>query len=293
MEQSLQEKILIPTIVQEESWRIGNNHNVIINGITYKLHTYVNRCISDTRYAIADTGKGMIFIDTIDNKIAHLPRSHLCEYDFTIEQIPNDTIILMCQMKYIKICDTSGKCFEIYKQNLGRDRRSKTIIYVSTQHIISLESTNYDDPNMYIFVRENMQKYIDTTKTSSKIYDCEIQHKFKAIKHAIKPDLILSDRCGGFRDLSIANNIITYTDSKGSCIEVTLPHNPVKPRIPIPEKIQLLAKYEQELSDLYSEKNDCERQIEMISHYEEQLSSIQNEIVILKQKIKEINANST
>ena len=297
MEQSLQEKILRPIIVQEKSWRMGIDKTFIINGTTYKLHAHVKTCISDTRYIIADTYDGTVFIDKIDNKIAHVPKSGLCEYDCNVEQIPNDIIILMCQMKYIKICDTSGKCFEIYEQNSGRyvkysghERRSKTIIYISAQYIISMESMNWDDPNIYIYVRENMQKYIDTTKVSSKKYDCEIQHKFKAIKHAIKPDLVLSDRRSGFKNLRLTNNIITYTDSKGFCIKVTLPCKPVKPRIPIPEKTQLLTKYEKELSDLYSEKNDCERQIEMISHYEKQLSSIKNEIVILKHKIKEINS---
>ena len=229
-------------IIQEENCILN------IDGKKHETKSFIRKWTVDKQYVVVATYEDMVFIDInkdTEKQISYVPN---CVDEYS--QFFSDNLVILTMENSIRICDVEGNAIEIY---LHESCIWKLKVKCFEKYILGILGPSHEPCKMFIYVRENMQQYIENEKFFfKKKYPCEIKHNIKKINHAIEPDIILTDGYNGFNEVNIIGNFLYYTDSKNNKINIELPTKPKIARIPIPEWIKQKEKY---LSELLILKN--------------------------------------
>lgn len=99
----------------------------------------------------------MLFIDTEKNEIT-------CVYDSIkdySQYFTDKNEVIMSLKEHIMICDIQGNVKEVYYHDLAY-WGAKVKVY--DNYIIGMSGPSHEVTTSYVFVRENMQKYIKSEK---------------------------------------------------------------------------------------------------------------------------------
>jgi len=269
-----------------------------VNGTDYNAKSFIRKWVDDGVNVAIALSDEIVFMD--DKGDTTVCRNSTCYYD----QVFVDKKVIISNMCDVIITDITGVPLEFYMCHSTHTQDHRIHPFVTKKYVLAIRHDmacgTCTSSTMNIFVREDTSKYIETLKMfihpnsidrdERKWYQNYFVYTLNEIKHAVGPDLILTDGYDGFRDNVIINgNILVYTNSKGDKISVELPTEPKIKREP--DKNKKRERQEIKLYELKRTRNKLKDKIENCSsryktlHHEEKLKNVIQKIEKLEDKI--------